>query len=46
MTWGTSRHGRERVLAVRTRTKKKKQALRKRTARRERSMEGIGIIFY
>jgi hypothetical protein len=45
MTWGTSRHGRERVLAVRTRTKKK-QALRKRTARRERSMDGIGIIFY
>ena len=40
MTWGTSRHGLERLRAVRMRMRKK-QALRKRTARRGRSMDGV-----
>lgn len=39
MTWGTSRHGRERLRAVRSKTRKK-QTPRKMTGRRGRSMDG------
>lgn len=39
MTWGTSRHGRERLRDVRSKTKKK-QTPRKMTGRRGRSMDG------